>query len=1027
MSVIEEVRREREDLARVLKKHAGIRKIVEDLYPDSAHFIYELLQNAEDAGATEARFTLSRTGIAFEHNGRPFEPRDIYAITNIGEGTKNSEDDTIGRFGVGFKAVFAYTETPHIWSPTFSFKITDLVLPIALDPKRDLYEKTRFEFPFNNPKKTPDNAYADVEAGLSGLSDTALLFLSHLESISWQIDTNSTGEVLRVQHSESHFEVLKQTGGKTTASSHFLKFEQPVQGLERKRIAIAFELDYLPNIKQFEPNKRLEEQLKIVPSPKGQVFVYFPAEKETSGLRFHMHAPFVPELSRASIKETQSNIPLFHQLATLIAGSLHQIRDLGLLTAEFLAVLPNPQDPVPTRYQCIRSTIVKEMNEQPLTPTHAKSYAPAKQLLQGKASLKELLSEDDIEFLVEYVEEPPQWSIGAAQKNSNVDRFLVGLEIKEWDVEQFVKMLREKAPGYDWAKPDSAFMGWLSGKPVEWHQRLYGLIYKELGPNGDLYRLKNVRIILLNNGTYSIGENCFFPSDILEQDEDLPCVNADIYSAGKSKTQRETAKKFLEEIGVRVICEADQVEAILKKRYAPPNLNPKMKDMKRFIALVEKELDKAGIFEKYHIFKRTDDKWGQPSHVFLDKPFLDTGLSAYYDALGDEATRLGLADSYQNCGISNKRFVKFAEVVGAITHLEITKTSCYSNPQWTHLSSVGGSNHTSPINRDYMITGLEDLLAKPSLEISRLVWRSMSSQPEYSDYLIATYQRNKRGGSHYADSQLVHLLREAAWVPQSNESFVRPAEASRNLLPEGFPFDQGWKWLKSVHFGEDVSKKSEENRHKLAIAAELGFGDDMTLERAKRFVALPQEEQERILAEQERREPTELPEHEPTNPDRRSGRVAAEAVDAQERLTEERKRSVSIGREAVKQEAAQYLRMQYTNGDDEMICQVCKAPLPFKLDDGSNYFEKVEFLPELKKRHYQNYLALCPNHAAMYQHANGSLELMREMFVEVTGNEIEVVLAQKDASIYFTKTHIADLKSVIAVDDVSSLEDEVVT
>ena len=37
MSVIDEVRSEREDLARVLKKHKGIRKIVEDLYPDKLH------------------------------------------------------------------------------------------------------------------------------------------------------------------------------------------------------------------------------------------------------------------------------------------------------------------------------------------------------------------------------------------------------------------------------------------------------------------------------------------------------------------------------------------------------------------------------------------------------------------------------------------------------------------------------------------------------------------------------------------------------------------------------------------------------------------------------------------------------------------------------------------------------------------------------------------------------------------------------------------------------------------------------
>src|SRR5216683_6549184 len=188
MSVIQEVRQEREDLARVLKKHVGIRKLVEELYPDSAHFIYELLQNAEDAGATEACFTLTKTSLIFEHNGRPFEPRDIFAITDIGEGTKAEDDDKIGRFGVGFKAVFAYTETPYIWSPTFSFKITDLVLPIELDSTPDLEKRTRFEFPFNNLKKPADIAVAEVEEGLRDLSETTLLFLTHLISVTWHVN-----------------------------------------------------------------------------------------------------------------------------------------------------------------------------------------------------------------------------------------------------------------------------------------------------------------------------------------------------------------------------------------------------------------------------------------------------------------------------------------------------------------------------------------------------------------------------------------------------------------------------------------------------------------------------------------------------------------------------------------------------------------------------------------------------------------------------------------------------------------------
>lgn len=93
-----------------------------------------------------------------------------------------------------------------------------------------------------------------------------------------------------------------------------------------------------------------------------------------------------------------------------------------------------------------------------------------------------------------------------------------------------------------------------------------------------------------------------------------------------------------------------------------------------------------------------------------------------------------------------------------------------------------------------------------------------------------------------------------------------------------------------------------------------------------------------------------------------------------------------------------------------MICQVC--------------FEAVEFLPELRKRHYQNYLALCPNHVAMYQHANGSRELMMDLFAEVASNELEVVLAEEDTTIYFTKTHITDLKAVIEADQRAATGDD---
>jgi hypothetical protein len=246
------------------------------------------------------------------------------------------------------------------------------------------------------------------------------------------------------------------------------------------------------------------------------------------------------------------------------------------------------------------------------------------------------------------------------------------------------------------------------------------------------------------------------------------------------------------------------------------------------------------------------------------------------------------------------------------------------------------------------------------------------------------------------------------------------------LLPSGFPYDPGYEWLKLIRFAEDDRVSSKKQQEQQSLAEELGFQDAETLERAKQFAAIPRETQERILATF-LREQTELPQNEPKNPERRADRIAGEAGDAPERITEERLRSISVGREQVKVKAAEYLQQQYTNHDGEMICQICRSILPFKLADGTYYFETIELLKELEKRHYQNYLSLCPNHAAMFMHANDSAESIKQIFSDIEGNEIDLVLAQKDHNIYFTKTHIADLKTVIEADRTGQQsQDEVV-
>jgi hypothetical protein len=993
--------------------------IFEDFYPDRAHFVYELLQNAEDAGATEVSFTLTPDKLVCEHDGRAFTLEDVKSITGLHDSTKTQAQDKIGKFGVGFKSVFVYTASPYLRSGQFAFRIIQLILPEPIAYDASIGKRTRFEFPFDNPKKPKADAYSEISAGLNALDEKTLLFLSSLQSVKWRIDADTTGAVRCVQHSDFHYEVVKEVSEKTTSSSHVLKFDEPVQGLEKQRVAVAFPLDFVPGVRKFEAEKPLAEQVKIVPAEPGGVAVFFPAVKEASGLRFHLHGPFVPELSRASIKDTKTNLPLFEQIAALSAKALHHIKELGFLTPDFLAVLPNPQDQIPLRYQGIRDAIAREMKNQPLTPTHARGHAPANRLVQARASLKSLLSEDDLEFLVEYEDEPPLWAVGASQRNSRIDNFLSGLGIRDWALEEFIEALSDKVSDdvifHD--APDEEFLSWLRGKTPAWMQELYALFHAE--EKDKSHRFTSLLIVRLADGSLSKAARAYFASETTGSD--LPVVDKAVYTTGTSKNQQDGAKSFLSSVGVREIGEAEEIELILKNRYTKgtEELEDSVyaEDLRRFAALVEKQPDKAKLFGEYYLFQADNDYWYQPKDIYLDKPYVDTGLSSYFGALSLGERPEALHGRYADIGIEAERLAKFAKTVGCKTALRISEDTCNNNPEWNYLMMVSGTRAATYINRDYYIPRLAELLQSPSLPLARLVWRTLVSLPAYPSYLQATYQRNRANGSRTAASRLVHELRAASWVPQGEDIFVRPADASRELLPTGFPFDSGFAWLKAIQFGETAARKSAQALQKDAAAQSLGFADAAAAERARRFNELPESEQEKILAELEDRNKSAVPDRPLANPERRAKNVREQALKAPDKETEVRERSVSIGREEVKEQAETFLREHYRNTDGDMTCQICKGALPFKMDDGREYFEVVEFLPELRKRHPQNYLALCPNHSAMYRLVNGSRDTMREDFQAIEGNELAVVLAERDMTIYFSKTHIIDLHAVLDAEE----------
>lgn len=325
---------DRADSANMLEKPSmcGIKNSVVEKYSDQAHFIYELLQNADDAHATIARFILEPTRLIFAHNGtRQFfvsDPSneksdsetgklgDINAITSIAN--SNKTEASIGKFGVGFKSVFQYTSTPHIYDPNFCFKIERFIVPIKLDEDFPMRypDETLFVFPFDHPERNAVAAYEDISDKLKNLS-FPLLFLSDLRNIEFEF-----GDVIGLYDKN----IKKAYEFDDITAKHVCLTENEGDDLYDKNLWLFSQLD--DRQRKYSIGFLLDEHGKLLPASE-PAFCFFPT-KEVTGLNFIIHAPFLLTDSREGIRAgEQHNDKMVKLLANLAARAIVLLREIS--------------------------------------------------------------------------------------------------------------------------------------------------------------------------------------------------------------------------------------------------------------------------------------------------------------------------------------------------------------------------------------------------------------------------------------------------------------------------------------------------------------------------------------------------------------------------------------------------------------------------------------------------------------------------------------------------------------------------
>jgi len=171
------------------------------LYADPTHFVYELLQNADDHGATEIAFRLLSDRLIVEHNATErFAVKHIEAISSFEDSTSEDELLKTGKFGLGFKSVFAFTATPRVFCGEANFEIYDLYRLRGLPKPDDINPGlTRFELPFNHFELMPEFIFDEhmkssktaieiIHGKFEALEDVTLLFTRTLASIQVTVD-----------------------------------------------------------------------------------------------------------------------------------------------------------------------------------------------------------------------------------------------------------------------------------------------------------------------------------------------------------------------------------------------------------------------------------------------------------------------------------------------------------------------------------------------------------------------------------------------------------------------------------------------------------------------------------------------------------------------------------------------------------------------------------------------------------------------------------------------------------------------
>lgn len=258
------------------------------------HILSELLQNADDAGATEASVRIEKHNFTFTHNGEDFVEEHFASLCRFGYSNKRALH-TIGFRGIGFKSTFSLGDIVSLQTPTLCVAFTRkrFTEPEWIDAFAPGSNLTQICVPIADARREKE-----VEKNLQEWvnSPVSLLFFKHIRRLEIGDQELQWGSLGPGPVPDSEWIALNGNPNSAVLLARSAAEAFPPEAIseiqQERLLGVDQEADFPPC------------KVEIVLGSKGRLYVVLPTGVETT-LPFAVNAPFIQDPARLKIKDPE--------------------------------------------------------------------------------------------------------------------------------------------------------------------------------------------------------------------------------------------------------------------------------------------------------------------------------------------------------------------------------------------------------------------------------------------------------------------------------------------------------------------------------------------------------------------------------------------------------------------------------------------------------------------------------------------------------------------------------------------------